>query len=311
MEFISKEKSRNATFAKRKKGLKKKLHEFTTLCAVDAFLIIFYGNSSEPHIWPENKVEFNRILKRYHSLSVQDRSKRSENLEYQNQRRIKKREEELVKQRRSNGPDVLRWDHRMDGFDEERLEEQRRALDSAIEGLSGRICIMKGQDCIFEGGSGMIEYSHSLPDHGSFGSSVVPMHPQPFTCMKPPLDQQISTVNYSYDYRPLDFGMFLDVGPVATPLMCDPFDAGASWNFNTWTSMDRRMFCDTEFKAFEEIELANAAGAHASSSTVLFSSTQSLNVQPIQQWPCLSYTAPGTTQQINLPSNAYEQFMNF
>ncbi|KAK9154547.1 hypothetical protein Sjap_002027 [Stephania japonica] len=276
----------------------------------------------EPHIWPENKIEFNRILKRYHSWSVQDRSKRSENLQDQNNRRIKKREKELAKQRISNGPDVLRWDHRMDEFDEERLEEQRQALDSVIGGLSGRIRLMKGQDCILEGASGMIEYyhSHSVPDHGSFKSSVVSVHPQPVTYMRPPVDQQISTINYTYNFRPSDLCMFYDVGPMATPLMsptlnpCDPFHIGASWNFNAWTSMDRWMFCDAETKSFDEIEAANAGGPHASSSTIcerdgsIFTCDCEEAIEEIDQKNSISVENPGIHVQFDRDLGVLREF---
>lgn len=302
MEFIVKEKSRNATFAKRKKGLKKKLHEFTTLCAVDAFMIIYYGNSSNPEIWPENQDEFDRILNRYLNLSIQERSKRSENLYDQNERRIKKMKEDLAKRRRKNNSDLLRWwDPRIDHFTVDQCREAIRSLDSQIEIVSAKISLMKGQDCILEGGSGMIEYSHGAPDQGFFVSSD-PVHPLPITYTKPDIDHHFPSVNYPSD---LDSNMLFDMGPMAHPLMFprDAFDGGLSWNFSTWPFVDRPIFCDSELKAFDEIDLASA------SSSALFASSSS-DVQPIQQWSYLSYTAPRTTQQMSLPSNTYDYYQD-
>ncbi|KAL2460568.1 MADS box transcription factor [Abeliophyllum distichum] len=58
MELIGKEKSRNITFKKRKEGLMRKMHEFTTLCDVSACMIIYPPkqdkNTVEPEIWPQS-----------------------------------------------------------------------------------------------------------------------------------------------------------------------------------------------------------------------------------------------------------------
>ncbi|KAK9129074.1 hypothetical protein Syun_017871 [Stephania yunnanensis] len=245
----AREKAQNAKLAARKKGIKKKLHELTTLCDIDAFMIVFDGDSSEPQIWPENRGEFNRVLKRYTSVSVEERSKRVENLEDQNQRQIVEMDQEKpAKRRRLNGPDG--------GFEKERLEEEIRSLDSVMEAVSSRkIDLMKGQDCVFEGGLKMIEYSHGAPDQTLFKSSSDAMkgqdcvfegglkmmdyshgapdqtlfksssdallHPQPIAYMEPPVDDQIPGVDYLCDYYPLDLNMFVDQSPVVPPFLYD------------------------------------------------------------------------------------------
>ncbi|PIN08071.1 MADS box transcription factor [Handroanthus impetiginosus] len=69
LELISKEKSRILTFKKRKQGLFTKLHQLTTLCDVNACMII-YGpkqehGAVEPEIWPQNREEVRRIIGLY------------------------------------------------------------------------------------------------------------------------------------------------------------------------------------------------------------------------------------------------------
>ncbi|KAL3621208.1 hypothetical protein CASFOL_036120 [Castilleja foliolosa] len=66
MELIAKEKKRLTTFKKRKQGLIRKIHEFTTLCDVSACMIIYGPNQesgrAEPETWPENIDEVKRII---------------------------------------------------------------------------------------------------------------------------------------------------------------------------------------------------------------------------------------------------------
>ncbi|KAI3967224.1 hypothetical protein MKW92_012321 [Papaver armeniacum] len=69
LELIAKEKSRNSTYSKRKVGLRKKLHEFKTLCGVDT-LMIAYGPKQgdrpvEVETFPSELDEVNAIIKRY------------------------------------------------------------------------------------------------------------------------------------------------------------------------------------------------------------------------------------------------------
>ena len=71
MEMIGDEKTRYRTFGNRSKGLKKKLHELSTLCDVEACMILYHGDaadgpcSSRPDVWPENRDKVERIINRY------------------------------------------------------------------------------------------------------------------------------------------------------------------------------------------------------------------------------------------------------
>ncbi|XP_057773372.1 agamous-like MADS-box protein AGL80 [Salvia miltiorrhiza] len=68
MELIEKEKSRNTTFKKRKEGLIRKVHEFTTLCDVSACMIIYGPGPLQPEIWPpQSPDQVRRIIDLYKS----------------------------------------------------------------------------------------------------------------------------------------------------------------------------------------------------------------------------------------------------
>ncbi|GFP91855.1 mads-box transcription factor pheres 2 [Phtheirospermum japonicum] len=58
VEFIVNKKSRNTTFKRRKEGLVKKIKELSTLCDVDACMIIYSPDHDAPAapdiVWPSN-----------------------------------------------------------------------------------------------------------------------------------------------------------------------------------------------------------------------------------------------------------------
>ncbi|RVW97098.1 hypothetical protein CK203_030058 [Vitis vinifera] len=68
LELIPKEKSRKITFQKRTMGLKKKTYEISTLCGVDACVIIYSWTSDdrpmEPIFWPSNPEKVKSIINR-------------------------------------------------------------------------------------------------------------------------------------------------------------------------------------------------------------------------------------------------------
>ncbi|XP_075489224.1 uncharacterized protein LOC142528060 [Primulina tabacum] len=106
MELIRKEKSRNITFKKRKEGLMRKIGEFTTLCAVEACIIIYgpkqeKGGSTDPEFWPENIDEMRRIINIYKAKN-KDSGNKSFGLSDFFHDRKKKIEDELSKLRKKN-----------------------------------------------------------------------------------------------------------------------------------------------------------------------------------------------------------------
>ncbi|VFQ71859.1 unnamed protein product [Cuscuta campestris] len=65
LRLIPNAKQRNLTFKKRKEGILKKMKEFTTLCDVNACIIIYGPQSSEPTIWPPQRSAVERMIDAY------------------------------------------------------------------------------------------------------------------------------------------------------------------------------------------------------------------------------------------------------
>ncbi|KZV23061.1 hypothetical protein F511_08742 [Dorcoceras hygrometricum] len=142
MDFISKEKSRIMTFKKRKEGLKKKLHQLTTLCGVDACMII-YGpreekGAIEPDIWPQNSDETRRMIDSYKGMNKD--SIKSYGLSDFFQDRAKRVEDELSKLRKKNiETRYPTWLDCLDGLAAVRLREFAAKLTVKIEDLRSRV----------------------------------------------------------------------------------------------------------------------------------------------------------------------------
>ncbi|XP_022861491.1 MADS-box protein defh21-like [Olea europaea var. sylvestris] len=150
MELISKEKSRNITFKKRKEGLMRKMHEFTTLCDVNACVIIYPPkqdkNTEEPEVWPQNLEEIRRIIDIY-----KNKNKDSGNKTYglsdffiERKRKIK---DELEKLRKKNMeakyPTRINM---MDVLSETQLREFYALLSNKAEYVKSRIEMLKRND---------------------------------------------------------------------------------------------------------------------------------------------------------------------
>ncbi|KAL8528764.1 hypothetical protein ACS0TY_006282 [Phlomoides rotata] len=105
MELIHKEKSRNTTFKKRKEGLIRKMHEFTTLCDVRACMIIYgpkpENGPVEPEIWPQNIKEVHGIIDIYKSKKKDSGHKTFGLTDFFHERK-RKIEDELSKLRKRN-----------------------------------------------------------------------------------------------------------------------------------------------------------------------------------------------------------------
>lgn len=166
MELISKEKSRNATFKKRKEGLLKKLYEFTTLCNVNGLMIMYgpkQGNGSEcrPEIWTNSSGSSSST----NSKSLQQQQEEIENLidEYKKENslqsgssktfglsdyfvdRNKRVEEEFIKLRKMNMEKKYPcWLEFMDQLSEFKLRDFLTLLDDRVENVKARIHLLKG-----------------------------------------------------------------------------------------------------------------------------------------------------------------------
>ncbi|KAF8377696.1 hypothetical protein HHK36_031080 [Tetracentron sinense] len=283
LELISKEKSRNTTFQKRKKGLKKKIYEFSTLCGVDACLIIYgpkHGDRPvEPEIWPENSGEVVRIINRYNEHSKEEREKRNLNLSDFFLDRKKKAEEELSKLRRNNEEAYYSFqtgDDQINDFKEDQLWELVTSLDGKLKFMRTIIGSMKEKQGLMEQEAAtMIEYCSLIPQQNQNPSSYVPgmyqrsmgldhdMHQQQPISWVNPLDRR-----FPNDY-PCDQKLMYNPSPMATSMngMDYPhtqFSGGSSSNLHyncpplegpangAVSAMSKRSISDASFHQFNE-----------------------------------------------------------
>ncbi|CAH9145497.1 unnamed protein product [Cuscuta epithymum] len=100
LELIPNKKSLNLTFKKRKEGILKKIKEFTTLCDVNACMIIYglpdEAQSSDPTIWPTDRSKVERMIQVYKEKGAENGA-RAYGLPNFYMDRKKKAEEELKK----------------------------------------------------------------------------------------------------------------------------------------------------------------------------------------------------------------------
>ncbi|KAJ4970126.1 hypothetical protein NE237_003225 [Protea cynaroides] len=195
LERIAKEKSRNTTFQKRKKGLKKKAYEFSTLCGVDACLIIFGPNQSdgggrcvqpEPETWPENHDDVLNIIEKFRMHSREEQVKRQTGVPQFFEDKTKKIRGDLVKLRhRNNKYQYPTWDDCINDFSETQLRNLIASLNSKIELLNLKIDLSERNDV-----TGLLDYS--IPP---------PLNQYPPLPLLPPPPYWDS---YSIDYVPSD-----------------------------------------------------------------------------------------------------------
>ncbi|KAL0335275.1 UNVERIFIED_CONTAM: Agamous-like MADS-box protein [Sesamum radiatum] len=148
MELISKEKSRNITFKKRKEGLIRKMHEFTTLCDVSACMIIYgpkqdKGGSNDPEIWPQDLDEVRRIIDIYKSKNRDSGNKTFGLSDFFHDRK-RKIEDELAKLRKKNmEAKYPTWLEFMNSRTEPQFRQFAAALSNKAEYVNSRIEFLK------------------------------------------------------------------------------------------------------------------------------------------------------------------------
>ncbi|KAF9618665.1 hypothetical protein IFM89_002360 [Coptis chinensis] len=302
MQLISKEKSRHTTFIKRKKGLKKKIFEFSTLCGVDACMIIYGPKQSdrpvEPETWPENQDEMHRIINQFRHHGKDDRRKRSLGLTDFFEVQKKKMEDELTKLRKKNNEtNHSTWDDRINEMGEDQLKQLLVTLDSKIQKIDFKMEMMSADQMTLEG-LGMIQYGHAPPNqspcclpntfHGSMWKDTMPaMHTQPISYVKQ-LDHPMMPMNF-----PNNSSFMFDGSSKMSPMIptnsytSDNFSIGPMVNYPH--AMKHPYFPDQ--RSYEDMGMIN----QGQSSYYMPPPIQSMG--PSQQYvPCLM---PGSSHQMH------------
>ncbi|XWS42274.1 hypothetical protein CRYUN_Cryun16bG0001000 [Craigia yunnanensis] len=101
LAYITNDSSRKATYRKRKKGLRKKVSELSTLCGIKACVVIYHPYESQSEVWP-SPIGVQRVLSEFKKLPEMKQSKKMVNQESFLRRRIAKGNEQLKKQCKDN-----------------------------------------------------------------------------------------------------------------------------------------------------------------------------------------------------------------
>ncbi|KAL0375934.1 UNVERIFIED_CONTAM: Agamous-like MADS-box protein [Sesamum calycinum] len=160
MELISNERSRTLTFKKRKEGLIRKLREFTTLCDVNACMIIYGPNPENgPEIWPKNNPdEVRRMIEVYSARNKESGSKSFGLPDFFNDRK-RKLEEELVKLRRKNlEAKYPTWFEFLNDLSEAQLRDFAVGLKNKAESVKSSVEFLKSSRSNNSG----LDFDHQL-----------------------------------------------------------------------------------------------------------------------------------------------------
>ncbi|XP_010247561.1 PREDICTED: uncharacterized protein LOC104590545 isoform X2 [Nelumbo nucifera] len=139
------------TFTKRMQGLKKKMHELTTLCDVEGFIICFdgleqsnEGSAIEPIIWPENREKVLDLINRYRNLesNTQSRKRKWSSLDFLEEEK-KNLQDGITKQKGKTSKFPSMEENGIDGFSVEQLMEMGKMLDLQLEMVKERQEILK------------------------------------------------------------------------------------------------------------------------------------------------------------------------
>ncbi|KAK2965620.1 hypothetical protein RJ640_002677 [Escallonia rubra] len=251
MELISKEKSRNITFQKRKQGLIKKAFEFTTLCDVSACVIIYAPDQNDgpaaPEIWPPNPHEVKRIINAYKS-NRKDSKKRTCNVSDYFEDRKKKIEEELIKARQENlQAKYPTWFDFMANLPVGQLREFANALDQKLEVSKARVRQLISGNSYFQGQAlgyndiellNVINHQNAVssmrppvdeyPTMFDHGHVTHPANPSPMMMlMMDGLSEPIER-EFCYDHRPLMHYFAPVLQPMPPYVQCPLVGSGSS-----------------------------------------------------------------------------------
>ncbi|XP_077242921.1 MADS-box protein FBP24-like [Tasmannia lanceolata] len=209
---INRERSRNETFKKRRKGLIKKTYEFATLCGVDVCLICFGPEGNQPfeaETYPKNRDEVGEIINLYRGLSKEDQDRRKLDLPSFLEDKKRKKERELDQRRRQNAELLFpSWDNRLNGLQNQQLRELLSKLDSKLEIVNNRLELIKVQNSMK--GKEIEIYSKTNQNHLHYmnmdwnNTELCEFLNHPFPISYKPSDQQYIPLDYSYNSSVFD-----------------------------------------------------------------------------------------------------------
>ncbi|KAF3781453.1 Agamous-like MADS-box protein [Nymphaea thermarum] len=140
-KLIRDERSRNTTFTKRRRGLAKKMFEFSTLCDVEACMIVYSSApGSCPQTWPEDPAEVRRVIERFQQAPKEERGKRQQDMSSLLRSKIKKLQDELEHRRKENAKlaSLLLWNRSsLEDMDLNEVLDLQQQLDSKIGQVNG------------------------------------------------------------------------------------------------------------------------------------------------------------------------------
>ncbi|XP_059433361.1 floral homeotic protein FBP1-like [Corylus avellana] len=230
MELISNEKTRMATYHKRKKGLKKKVYELSTLCDVETCMII-YGPKQKDHprdfaTWPESQEKLRRIISHFKVKGAHRNGSHGISRYFID--RKKNIDKEISRNRMKSCDAIFQpWDQRFDGFSEAQVSIALALLEAKLEEAQRKLdCMVKNATALrMMGAQGMLQKS----------MEVEAMNLQPISCLKPldyleypllPLDFNPLKVEDGQDYYAGFGGMYssdiVQYTPLNGPMYYDP-----------------------------------------------------------------------------------------
>ncbi|KAK3007771.1 hypothetical protein RJ639_015458 [Escallonia herrerae] len=201
----------NAAFLVRKNGLKKKCAELSTLCGINASMVVF-APEHEPDFWPANRCKLLDLVKKYRNQPSGDRKKRTVSFCDFLDNRKRKAETMLMKFRKMNEETMSsEMDELYNNMTEEELQEVEGSLQTKIVEMQAKLDVVKANQRL-------VASSLHLPNQPS---SV--MHSSMFRTRSMDLEviqeQPISTLETHYQSNQIQQGLLFDITAMADPMM--------------------------------------------------------------------------------------------
>nr|QWX93789.1 MADS-box protein 50 [Cunninghamia lanceolata] len=190
IKWIPRDTSRNLTFLKRKRGLRKKVEELSILCGVEACMVCFGPQTDQqtsqdqhPDVWP-NMSKALEVIERYKRLSKEEQDKKKLDNSSFLEQRIKKLRFELNMKRKENKDlemDIMYpcWDSCLNDLSVEKLRDLLEYINVKLDAVQDRINFLTRQEHETSyadvAGNDIVPYMEM--DHIDWKSFREPYHP--------------------------------------------------------------------------------------------------------------------------------------